>query len=248
MIKSLRSAGKISFEDWKDTDSCPCGGPVLKYHYSSKNMYVVKCGYVKETFEIDTKVNKKKWIRTKAKKQPCNFLSIFQGESCEYHIEKDNKTVYVPEDPHKKLYNNLKSYFRFVFIEPRDTTIQEINLLVKNRLHRLPRKIYYHPKTGPFLVESHRETLQEYHDRIFSKEIIDKSVVNKPITIKTPTDQLELEEEFIESDDEKEESDEETEIETEAETSSDIESVIEDDQEVYDDDYDDEGDFDYNDD
>lgn len=55
---NLKSANKINLCDWKELDTCTCGGPVFKYHMSSKNIYIVKCGYSKETLEIDQKSKK----------------------------------------------------------------------------------------------------------------------------------------------------------------------------------------------
>ena len=54
--------------------------------------------------------------------------------------------------------------------------MQEINLLVKNKLYRYPRISYYLPNIGLYLKESHKESAKDYHSRIFSIPIIDKSI------------------------------------------------------------------------
>jgi hypothetical protein len=244
MIKSFKSVPTITFKEWNETCTCKCGGPIFKYFHTGKNIYIIKCGYVKETFEIESKTTKKKWIWSKNKKQPCNFIGAVHGEVGKFPEPKQKtNTLKSMENPHKILYEQLKSLFSFVLIEPRESKIQEINLLVKNKLHRKPRKIYYYPTIGPFMRESHKESLQEYHDRIFSREIIDKSI----IIIVNNVQLAELEEEIIESDSdidsssELEEGDSEDEIE---EPENDI-NIDDDFEEIYDED-ETENDGDYN--
>ena len=235
MIKSFKSVPTITFKDWEQTNTCICGGPVFKYFYTGKNIFIIKCGYVKETFEIESKTIKKKWIWSKTKKQPCKFIGAFHGEVGKFPEPKQKtNTLKSNENPNDILYKQLKSLFLFVLIDPRESKIQEINLLVKNKLHRKSRKIYYYPTIGPFMMESHKEPLQEYNDRIFSREIIDKSVNN--YVQKEPI--VELDEEIIETDSdldsssELEEDDSEDEIE-DTETEINIDDDFE---EIYDDD------------
>ena len=196
----------VCFNDWISTESCPCGGPIFKYHNVSKNTYIMKCGIVKEVFDVEPIT--KKWIWVKAKKQQCKFNATYHGERPVFEqIPKKNKIIFF-ENPHKKLHNDLKRLFRFVLIDPKKSVLQEIDIIVRKKLFRIPRRIYYFPTAGPFMEESHREPLQDFHDRIFSREIIDKSYK----IVKNKIQELELEELELE-DSELEESDVESETE-----------------------------------
>jgi predicted nucleic-acid-binding Zn-ribbon protein len=236
---NLRSAIKISFDDWISTDICECGGPVFKYNDVSKNNYIAKCGYTKETLETDPKTKKKLWI--KSKKQPCKFVSCFQGKKEIYNKKISHKKNTNIENPHLALHNQLKSLFTYLFIEEKDTFIQEIDYIVRIRLERHPRKVYVFKDSKKI---SHKESLKEYHDRIFSEEIID-------LTSKYTTNMFDIQsnqyiepdiEPDIESDGDPEEleSEEEEEIESEEEESDDEileeeEDLIEPDAENFDD-------------
>jgi hypothetical protein len=44
----------VCFNDWISTESCPCGGPIFKYHNVSKNTFVV---LVKDLEEDTGKAN-----------------------------------------------------------------------------------------------------------------------------------------------------------------------------------------------
>ena len=184
---NYRSAKVITYDDYIDIDTCECGGPVFKYTNVSKNIYVVKCGHVKEIYETEKNVSKKKsWI--KSKKQPCKFLCVYHGARTTFYKkpEKVKSCCAISENPHIALKNILMASFNFLFLtgynfdivngQQEHTVLQEINLLVKNKLKRNPRIIYYYPSTTGFLRESHRESLENYKTRIFSKEIIDKSI------------------------------------------------------------------------
>jgi hypothetical protein len=220
----------ICFEDWISTDTCPCGGPVFKFHNVSKNTYVIKCGHIKEIFDVEPKT--KKWIWVKSKKQPCKFNATFHGDKPIFEQIKKKTKITVFENPHKKLYDNLKSLFRFVLIDPKSSVLQEIDLLVKNKLFRLPRKIYYFPTAGPFMKESHREPLQEFHDRIFSREIIDKSYKSKLNIQNNVPESIDSESELEESDSEEELDESETEelidSEEEPDTEAEAEEIVSD--------------------
>jgi hypothetical protein len=235
---------KISLEDWRNLENCKCGGPLFKFQNTSKNVFVVKCGYVKENFEIEPIT--KKWIWVPCKKQPCKFLEEFHGTLpvFEEKIEIIKKINTI--NPHQTLYDTLDRLFRFVLIEPKKGVLQEIDLLVKYKLRRIPRRIYYFPTAGPFMEISHKETLQDYRKRIFSREIVDFSIPKKINTNNFIEEDLsELEESDIETDHEvsdDDEQEEEEEPESELPVDSDREGS-----EVYDD-YEDNDDFcDYND-
>jgi hypothetical protein len=151
---------KISFEDWRYTDKCECGGPVFKYQDGQHNVWVVKCGHLKETLEIEPKTKKRVWVKTK--KQPCGFCACHVGEEPVFVskvIEKKKKVI--KENPHKTLKKQLESLFTYLLIEVKDTFLQEIDLMVKYKLCRLPRQ--------------KNESILEYRNRIFSQQIIDKT-------------------------------------------------------------------------
>jgi hypothetical protein len=152
-----------------DIDECKCGKTPFRFHNTSKNIFTVKCNNTKEEFDIKTK----KW--NVSKKQPCDLW-------CEYHdtrpiFDQVNKAILksvVLPDKDKTLEEKLRLLFRFVFVSNHTSTLDEINILVKNKLKREPRKVYYFPSIGHMRI-SHYETLEEYRDRIFSKKIIDLS-------------------------------------------------------------------------
>jgi len=215
----------VCFNDWISTESCPCGGPIFKYHNVSKNTYIMKCGIVKEVFDVDPIT--KKWIWVKAKKQQCKFNATYHGERPVFEqIPKKNKIIFF-ENPHKKLHNDLKRLFRFVLIDPKKSVLQEIDIIVKNKLFRIPRRIYYFPTAGPFMEESHREPLQKFHDRIFSREIIDKSykIIKNNIS-ESINSESELEE--TESDIEESDTEEVIDSEEEPDTEPEPEEIISD--------------------
>lgn len=171
---------EISIEEWIDYEQCDCGGPIFKYHDTTSNVYVVKCGHVKETLDIKTRI----W--NKSKKQPCNFINIYRSDQPKY----DNLIIPIREkypeyDPHKSLFNNLEFLFNFYFLAKKDITIQEINSLVKFKLGRKIRMVYYLVTAGPILLESHREPMEDYQKRIFSIPIIDRTI--KKSTTKNTT-------------------------------------------------------------
>ena len=54
----VKNIPDIDHETWSYTDTCECGGPVFKYHNTSKNIYSISCGVPKETYDIKSK----KWV------------------------------------------------------------------------------------------------------------------------------------------------------------------------------------------
>jgi hypothetical protein len=110
---------EISLQDWTEYDECDCGGPLFKYHDVTSNVFVVKCGYVKETLDIKSRV----W--SSSKKQPCKFINIHKSDNPDYNnliLPKREKVVL--DDPHKTLHNKLDSMFKFYFLAKKDITIQ----------------------------------------------------------------------------------------------------------------------------
>jgi len=152
-----------------EIQECHCGKHPFKFHNSSQNIFIAKCNFTNDEFDIKTK----QW--NTSKKQACDFY-------CEYHgsrpIFKEItkaivNSVKIP-DKDIALEQKLKLLFRFVFVSNHVATLDEINILVKNKLKREPRKIYCYPSIGHMRI-SHYETLEDYRDRIFSKKIVDLS-------------------------------------------------------------------------
>ena len=166
----------LTKQSFYDVEDCSCGKQVFKYQDTTKNIFIAKCSYVGN--EYDTK--NKKWI--KAKKQPCDTFYVYHGtrpifEEIKNCIVSNKKFI----DPHKNLEEVLRSLFRFLLVSTHTTTLQEIDLLVKNKLKKEPRKIYYFPTVGHYMRESHRESYIDYRDRILSHPIIDLSIkIYKP--------------------------------------------------------------------
>ena len=212
---------EITHDEWLDIEDCVCRGPVLKYHDISTNTYVVKCGHVKETLEFDSKNKKKFWLVSK--KKPCGYIRVCTGDKPDYKenvapVTLSNKNVINPDN---LLHSSLDLLFKYYFVSGKDSTIHEINHLVKNKLFRKTRERY---------SSTNKETMEEYHDRIFSVPIIDKSVMNnitnnlgklildekeKYEFIEDPEDLSDNESKKSDSESESSESESDTEVETE---------------------------------
>ena len=168
-------------------DECNCGKKPFSYHNTSKNEYYSKCTLTKEEYDIKSK----KWVVNK--KQPCNFYCVYFGERPTF-LEEVKKVLIVKAnkilDVNKILEEKLRLLFKFVFISNHTATLDEINVLVVNNLKRESRKPYYYPSPGHMRI-SHYESLEEYHDRIFSKKIVDLSyVVERVIKPKEKTNEV----------------------------------------------------------
>jgi hypothetical protein len=190
VIKKLnnryKGATEITQQEWIELDECECGGPLFKFHDVATNIFVVKCGHVKETLEFETKTKKKLWFISK--KQPCGFMCICINEKPDYSSFKKQETVkeiITSESVNKKLEENLRDLFKYYFLNKRETIIQEINLIVKYKLFRKPRITYYLPTTELLLRESHKESIEDYRTRIFSIPIVDKSITKNITNIIT---------------------------------------------------------------
>ena len=160
----------LSKKDFFQIEQCKCGKNPFKYHNTSKNEFVAKCNTPTEEFDIKMK----KWVVSK--KQPCGFYCIYPAERPIFEEIKKTlivKAKSVSKDKNKVLEEKLKLLFQFVFISNHTSTLDEINILVRNSLKQEPRKIYY--TEGIYKKISHYESLEDYRTRIFSKPIIDKS-------------------------------------------------------------------------
>ena len=179
----------VTRQVYDDTEECNCGGPIFKFHNTSRNVFVAKCGYFKKIIEIDKETKRKIWIAPK--KVACDWRITYNAERPVFkEINKilikrvaDNK-----KNVNEQLEERLKVLFRFLYVSNHASTLDEIDILVKNNLLREPRKTFYYPTTSYFMRISHRETFEEYERRIFSKKIIDLSAsVTEIVTDKSFT-------------------------------------------------------------
>ena len=169
--KSENKSENLSFitkEIYDNIEECNCGGPVFKYHDVSKNIFIVKCGYHKKILDIDKLTKRKVWIIPK--KISCNWLCVCKGERPifkEINTINTINTILIKQIEQKLKTKNeileekLRVLFKFLFVSNHSSTLDEINILVKNCLLKDPKQ--------------NLETYEEYHDRIFFKKIIDLS-------------------------------------------------------------------------
>ena len=158
-------------------EECNCGKNPFRYHNITKNSYFVKCPLSNEELDIKTK----KWVTSK--KQPCDFFCVYHGERPVFNEIKNTliKKAQKNKDKDTILEEKLRLLFQFVFVSNHSSTLDEINILVKNNLRKEPRKAFYFPSPGHLRI-SHYETLEDYRDRIFSTKIIDVSHIVEPPT------------------------------------------------------------------
>jgi len=172
------SANTITHEEWLDSEHCNCSKPVFKYHDVTNNVFVLRCkngsgggngvGNLIDSFEnIDINNN------SKCKKIRCNLFEVYYGEEYSYPKQNNLSVRQIKKQTKKENNQNLKDRLDILFdyakvntINDRiNLTIQEINYIVKFKLHRLV--------LGKFNIN---ETLEGYRQRIMSRPIIDKSI------------------------------------------------------------------------
>jgi len=176
----------VTKKDFFQIEECYCGKHPFRYLNVSKNQHYAKCNTV--SHEYDSKENK--FFPTK--KQHCDFYYAFYDVRPVFQEVKNTliKKTETIVDKDVALEEKLKLLFRFVFVSNHTSTLDEINILVKNSLRREPRKVYYFPSPGHLRI-SHYEPLEEYRDRIFSKKIIDLSHFSKEaVAVKKETNWL----------------------------------------------------------
>ena len=49
----------VTKEKYHSFDQCKCGGPIFKYHDTTKNIFVGKCGYFSKVLDIEKETKKK---------------------------------------------------------------------------------------------------------------------------------------------------------------------------------------------
>ena len=174
----------LTYHQYNDLEECNCGKPLFKYVNTSKNHYISKCMYIKEEYDIKTK----KWITSK--KQPCNALYIYYGERPVFkeinqkigqiaptlNLTNLNKNLLL--DKNKILEKRLREMFTYLLVSSHSSTLDEINLIVKNNLKRETLKTFYSPTTKLWMKEVCKESFEDYQTRIFSKKIVDLDYQN----------------------------------------------------------------------
>ena len=169
---------------FSEIEKCNCGKDVFRYHNTSRNVYVAKCS----NYTHDYNRVLKNW--NDCKKKPCDFHYVYHGER-PVHIEKI-KEIVTKKCMEVSLEEKLRLLFSFLFVSNHSSTLDEINIIVRNQLKREPRKTFYFPSTTLIMRISHLESFEDYRDRIFSEKIIDLSHINeqkenfKPITCLPP--------------------------------------------------------------
>jgi len=169
MSKENKYPTPLTKKDFFQIEECKCGKSPFKYHNTSKNEFIAKCNTHKEEYDVKSR----KWVQ--CKKQPCDFLYAYYGERPVFEeikatlIKKAN--VFVHKD--KVLEEKLRLLFQFLFVSNHTSTLDEINILVKNNLKKEPRKTYYSPSTTYFMPVVGYESFEDYRARIFSDKIID---------------------------------------------------------------------------
>ncbi len=175
-------AQTVTFDDFNDTEECHCGKKLFQYHDSARNIHVKKCSVRTEEYHLKCNTFKQN------NKKKCDFFIMY------HHIERPvlaeinkalTRTINKAVDPHKQLEQKLTNLFTFLLLANRDVTLQEIDILVEKQLLRKPRIVYYIPCI-PQLVVSHKESINDYRNRIFSEKIINRSLLGSSI-IPTPT-------------------------------------------------------------
>jgi hypothetical protein len=158
----------VTRDEFIDLSECHCGKPLFKITDTSKSISYARCNYTKEEYDI----KKGEWVVSK--KQPCNFLKICYGER---PIFKEIQQIIKIESKWKfSLEKELKTLFSFLMVSNRTSTLDEINLIVKNKLKKEPLKKFYF-EDNRF---SHYESYTDYRDRILSEKIVDLSFTDKP--------------------------------------------------------------------
>ena len=263
-MENLPRPRPLTAKDFFQLEQCQCGKNLFRYHNTSKNEFIAKCGIPKEEYDLKSM----KW--TLSKKQPCSSFYAYYGERPVFEEIKNvliRRARTVAPDKDRVLEEKLRLLFQFATVSNHSSTLDEINILVRKSLKKDPRKV--------------SETLEEYRKRVFTEKIVDmdlfeepvevfKPVVyishpvlerNKKIKAKRPAKQKKISSFIVVPDDENEatengeesdrESDSERELsdydDTEPEVIEDLEEVLEEPEELGDD-YDDEcGEFsDYN--
>jgi len=166
MVQVKLKPQNLTKNEFDSITECDCGKPVFRYHNTSKNVFIIKCPNTRYEYDLKSR----KWVISK--RQPCDLYAVYNGSRPQL-AEIKNKII-TPYIEKCDIEKRLRLMFDFLLVSKWSSTIQEIDLIVKNKLHREPRKVFYYPSIGHLRV-SHRESYTDYRDRIFSEKIVDRS-------------------------------------------------------------------------
>jgi hypothetical protein len=170
--KVTRFLTKFAFDDLTE---CECGKKLFRYHNTSTNVFYAKCS----NYDIKSKKNK----------LPVCGIAWSYADMRPVFKEIQQKLVFYnfkETNLDKILEEKLKVLFKFLYVSNHSSTLDEINILVKNSLKREPRKTFYYPSIGHFNRISHYEAFEDYEQRIFSKKIVDLNYITIP-KVEQPT-------------------------------------------------------------
>jgi hypothetical protein len=182
----------ITKNEYDSIDECNCGGPIFKYHDTSRNKYIIKCGYFKKVIDFDKQTKRRIWITPK--KSACDWMCVYNGERPIFKEINNTLIKSITKNKnekniHEQLEQKLKVLFKFLYVSTHSSTLDEINILVKFHLLREPRKRFYYPTTD-LIMRFSEESFEDYEKRIFSEKILDlyetikeKEKINCPITL-----------------------------------------------------------------
>jgi len=165
MNQKAKLLTKYAFDDLTE---CECGKKLFKYHNTSTNAFYAKCS----NYDIKPKKNKL---------PACGLAWCYPDMRPVFKeiTKKINKFDFKIKETNfdKILEEKLKILFKFLYVSNNSSTLDEINILVKNSLKREPRKTFYFPSIGSFNRISHYEEFIDYEKRIFSENIKDLNFI-----------------------------------------------------------------------
>ena len=158
---------------WRKMVQCNCGGKLNKWNNISDNTFHVMCA--KPKYECDLKA--KKWTKPSVRRRSCGYHKIFKGGKSHEFSEKISLKEELPPKKYKfkahTLEEDLRQKFKYLLLSGHSGTLQQIDIIVKQKLKREPRRKYYNGQHNAFLYDE--EDIEVYYKRIFSQKIIDKS-------------------------------------------------------------------------
>ena len=165
MNQKAKLLTKYAFDDLTE---CECGKKLFKYHNTSTNSFYAKCS----NYDIKPKKNKL---------PACGLAWCYPDMRPVFKeiTKKINKLDFKFKETNfdKILEEKLRILFKFLYVSNNSSTLDEINILVKNSLKREPRKTFYFPSIGRFNRISHYEEFIDYEKRIFSEQIKDLNFI-----------------------------------------------------------------------
>ena len=144
--KNNQSLTKINFNNLTE---CECGKKIFKFHNTSTNVFYARCS----NFDAKPKKNKL---------SACSLSWSFTDIKPILHENKKKEILILNVKEinfDKILEEKLRILFKFLYVSNNSSTLDEINILVKNKLK----------KESKFI----NELFEDYEKRIFSEKIKD---------------------------------------------------------------------------